>query len=61
MTSIAIVATASWGMRKAAFPKRLALLQPLGTALFAAIAVNSALRVISGKGVVWRGRRYHGR
>jgi chlorobactene glucosyltransferase len=61
MTSLAIVATASWGMRKAAFPKRLALLQPLGTALFAAIAVNSALRVISGKGVVWRGRRYHGR
>jgi chlorobactene glucosyltransferase len=60
-TSLAIVATASWGMRKAAFSKHLALLQPLGTALFAAIAVNSALRVISGKGVTWRGRRYHGR
>ena len=60
-TSVAIVATMSWGMRRAAFPKRLALLQPLGTALFAAIIANSTLRVLSGRGVSWRGRTYHGR
>jgi chlorobactene glucosyltransferase len=57
-TSIAIVATASWGMQRAAFPRRLALLQPLGTAVFAAIALNSSFRVLSGRGVEWSGRRY---
>jgi chlorobactene glucosyltransferase len=57
-TSIAIVATASWGMGRAAFPRRLALLQPLGTAIFAAIALNSSFHVLSGRGVEWSGRRY---
>ncbi len=57
-TSVAIVATASWGMQRAAFPRRLALLQPLGTAVFAAIALNSSFRVLSGRGVEWSGRRY---
>ena len=57
--STAIVAAASWGMRRAAFPRRLALLQPLGTALFGAIIANSMLSVLSGRGVEWRGRRYH--
>ena len=57
-TSVAIVATASWGMQRAAFPRRLALLQPLGTAMFAAIALNSSFRVLSGRGVEWSGRRY---
>jgi chlorobactene glucosyltransferase len=60
-TSVAIVATASWGMRRAAFSGRLALLQPLGTALFGAIIANSTLMVLSGRGVSWRGRRYHAR
>jgi len=54
-----IVATASWGMRRAAFPRRLAFLQPLGTAVFAAIIGNSTFRVLSGRGVAWRGRMYH--
>jgi len=57
-TSVAIVATASWGMRRAAFPRRLALLQPLGTAFFAAVIANSTWSVLSGRGVEWRGRRY---
>jgi chlorobactene glucosyltransferase len=57
-TSLAIVATASWGMRRAAFPRRLALLQPLGTAFFAAVIANSTWSVLSGRGVEWRGRRY---
>jgi chlorobactene glucosyltransferase len=57
-TSVAIVATASWGMRRAAFPRRLALLQPLGTAVFGAVIANSTWSVLSGRGVEWRGRRY---
>ncbi len=56
----AIVATASWGMRHAGFARRLALLQPLGTAVFAAIIGNSTFRVLSGRGVTWRGRSYFG-
>jgi chlorobactene glucosyltransferase len=56
--SVAVVATASWGMRRAAFPRRLALLQPLGTAFFAAVIANSTWSVLSGRGVKWRGRRY---
>ncbi len=56
--TLAIVSTASWGMRRAAFPRRLALLQPIGTAIFGAIIVNSTLRVLSGRGVEWRGRQY---
>ncbi len=56
--SAGIIATASWGMRRAAFPRRLALLQPIGTAVFAAVIANSALSVLSGRGVSWRGRRY---
>jgi len=57
-TSVAIVATASWGMRRAAFPRRLAFYQPIGTAIFAAIAINSSFHVLSGRGVEWSGRRY---
>jgi chlorobactene glucosyltransferase len=56
--SVTVVATASWGMRRAAFPRRLALLQPLGTAFFAAVIANSTWSVLSGRGVEWRGRRY---
>jgi chlorobactene glucosyltransferase len=56
--SAAIIATASWGMRRAAMPRRLAFLQPLGTAFFAAVIANSTWSVLSGRGVEWRGRRY---
>ena len=57
----AVVAAASWGMRLAGFSRRLALYQPLGTAVFAAIIANSTFCVLGGKGVEWRGRRYHAR
>jgi len=56
--TIANVATSSWGMRRAAFPRRLALLQPIGMAFFVAIIANSTWSVLSGRGVEWRGRTY---
>jgi hypothetical protein len=31
---------------------------PLGAALFAAMMLTSTVRVMSGKGVQWKGRRY---
>ncbi|GAC1305498.1 MAG: hydroxychlorobactene glucosyltransferase CruC [Vulcanimicrobiaceae bacterium] len=59
LATVTIVATASWAMRLVGFPRRLALLQPLGTALFAGIVATSTASVVSGRGVVWRGRTYH--
>jgi len=56
--TLANVATSAWGMRRAYFPRRLALLQPLGMAFFVAIIVNSTWRMLSGRGVEWRGRTY---
>lgn len=56
--SVAIVAASAFGMRRAGFSPRLAVLQPLGNAVFAAIAVASTWSVLSGRGVAWRGRRY---
>jgi chlorobactene glucosyltransferase len=35
-----------------------ALTLPLGAAVFAAMMITSAFRVLSGKGVSWKGRRY---
>ena len=35
-----------------------ALTIPLGAAVFAAMMITSAVRVISGKGVMWKGRTY---
>ena len=58
--SIANVATASWGLRRAGFPRRLAYLQPLGLAFFVGIIANSTYRVLGGRGVEWRGRNYGG-
>jgi len=48
------------GIGMVGMPRATALLQPIGTAMFAALAVNSTLRVLSGRGVTWRGRRYSG-
>ncbi|MDO8754661.1 MAG: glycosyltransferase, partial [Anaerolineales bacterium] len=36
-----------------------ALTTPLGAGVFAAMMLASAWRVISGKGVIWKGRTYH--
>jgi len=59
LVTATIVTTAGWGMRRAGFSRRLALLQPLGTMVFAAIVANSSGRVLGGRGVEWRGRTYH--
>ena len=59
--TLAASAAAGWSFAKVGLPRSLAVYQPLGTALFAAIAANSALHVLSGRGVSWRGRRYSGR
>jgi len=32
---------------------------PLGAGVFAAMMLASAWKVISGRGVTWRGRKYH--
>jgi len=57
----AVVGTAYRGMRMVGISPGSAFLHPLGTAVFAAIAANSAWCGLSGRGVVWRGRRYAGR
>jgi hypothetical protein len=38
-----------------------ALTTPLGAAVFAAMMITSAFRVLSGKGVSWKGRTYSSR
>jgi chlorobactene glucosyltransferase len=57
----AIVAAAAWGFGRVRLPRRLAVFAPLGIAAFAAIALESAVLVLSGRGVEWRGRTYLGR
>jgi hypothetical protein len=37
-----------------------ALTLPLGALVFTAMMFSSAWKVISGRGVSWKGRRYHG-
>ncbi|MGZ3553164.1 MAG: hypothetical protein ACXWNK_13835, partial [Vulcanimicrobiaceae bacterium] len=51
-------AAAEIAMRRARFPAGSGLWLPAGMAATVAIAVNSALRFASGRGVDWRGRRY---
>jgi hypothetical protein len=58
MTSGALIAAASWGMASVGMDRRLGWFGPAGSAVLAAITVNSTLSVISGRGVEWRGRRY---
>jgi chlorobactene glucosyltransferase len=60
MTSGALIATGGWAMSSVGLDRRLGWFQPLGTAVLAAIAVNSTIAVLSGRGVEWRGRRYVG-
>jgi len=40
-------------------PRWYSLTTPLGAAIFAAMMLTSAWKVLSGQGVTWRGRRYH--
>lgn len=55
------IAVQAFGLRQTALPRRLAWWAPIGYAGTAAIVLNSTLRVLSGRGVSWRGRRYTGR
>jgi len=58
--SAATMATAGWAMSAVRLDRRLGWFQPLGTAVMAAIIVNSTARILSGRGVQWRGRTYGG-
>jgi chlorobactene glucosyltransferase len=55
------IAVQARGLRRTGIPPALAWFAPVGHAVTAAIVVNSTLRVLSGRGVEWRGRRYTGR
>ncbi|MEO6990331.1 MAG: glycosyltransferase [Candidatus Baltobacteraceae bacterium] len=57
-TSACIVATASWSFQRVGIPRRLALFQPLGITVLAAIAGASTWHALAGHGVRWRGRTY---
>ena len=59
--TLATIATSWRGVRMVGISQSSAYLQPLGTALLAAISANSAWCVLSGRGVAWRGRRYSGK
>jgi imidazolonepropionase-like amidohydrolase len=59
-SSATIVAAAAWGIASVRMDRRLGWFQPLGTAVLAAITINSTFQVGSGRGVEWRGRRYGG-
>jgi chlorobactene glucosyltransferase len=56
--SAATMAAAGWAFERTRVPRRLGFFQPLGTAFFAAIALDSARLTLSGRGVSWRGRTY---
>lgn len=55
------IAAQAYGLAQTALPKRLAWYAPVGYAVTAALLLNSSWRVVSGRGVEWRGRRYTGR
>lgn len=55
------IAVQTHGLARTALPKRLAWFAPAGYAVTAALLLNSSWRVVSGRGVEWRGRRYTGR
>jgi chlorobactene glucosyltransferase len=54
----ATMTAAGWAFERTHLPRRLGLFQPLGSAVFAAIALDSARLTLFGKGVSWRGRTY---
>jgi chlorobactene glucosyltransferase len=58
LTSAALIATGGWAMSSVGMDRRLGWFQPVGTAVLAAITINSTIAVLSGRGVEWRGRRY---
>lgn len=55
------IAVHARGLRRIGIASALGWFAPVGHAVAAAIVVNSTVRVLSGRGVEWRGRRYTGR
>ena len=53
-----VIALAAYGAEYVSMPRRIAVYTPFGIAMFAAIALNSTRRALSGAGFEWRGRRY---
>jgi chlorobactene glucosyltransferase len=55
------IAAEARGLRRTGIPQRLAWFAPFGYAVCAAVMIDSTVRVVGGRGVQWRGRRYTGR
>jgi chlorobactene glucosyltransferase len=53
-----VIATAYWCAPFVSMPRRLAFMAPIGIGTFAAIALNSTRRALTGAGFTWRGRTY---
>jgi chlorobactene glucosyltransferase len=58
--SAAVIAAGAYGASFVSIPRPLAVFAPVGIAVFAAIALNSTIRGLTGAGFDWRGRRYPG-
>jgi chlorobactene glucosyltransferase len=67
-TVVAMEAVVLWGYlilkrqqacRAFGIPSGYAFTFPLGALIFTAMMVASAYNVVSGRGVIWKGRRYH--
>jgi chlorobactene glucosyltransferase len=56
--TLLVMAVAYQGATYVSLPRRLAIFAPVGIAMFAAIALNSTRRALSGAGFAWRGRHY---
>lgn len=55
------IAVQTYGTSKTGIPRHYGWYAPLGYAMCGAILLNSTVRVITGRGLEWRGRRYTGR
>jgi chlorobactene glucosyltransferase len=55
------IAVQTYGISKTGIPRRYGWYAPIGYAMCGAILLNSTLRVLTGRGLEWRGRRYTGR
>jgi len=60
LASATTIATAARAMQLVRLDARLGWFQPLGTAVLAGITLRSTARILSGRGVEWRGRTYAG-
>lgn len=55
------IAVQTYGIGKTGIPRRYGWYAPVGYAMCGAILLNSTFRIVSGRGVEWRGRSYTGR